>query len=97
MQQNASDFVSAYSVDTPIEQLWFQFKLIRLECMKLVPHRLSSMSHSIAPWVTTYIKHLSRKKQRLYNKACSSNLESDWSAYQNFKKHTQYECHRVRN
>ena len=36
-----------------------------------------------------------KKKQRSYNKACSSNLESDWLAY--FKKHTQHECRRVRN
>ena len=55
------------------------------------------MSHSIAPWVTTYIKRLSRKKQRLHNKACSSNLESDWSAYRNFEKHTQHDCRRVCN
>ena len=29
-----------------------------------------------------------KKKQQLYNKACSSNLESDWSAYRNFKKNS---------
>ena len=97
MLQQASDFVSANSLDTPIEQLWSTFKSICAECMKLVPHKLSSKSHSKAPWVTMYIKRLSRKKQRLYNKACASNLASDWSAYSNFKKYTQHECRRVRN
>ena len=85
------------SVDTPVEQLWLTFKSICSACTKLVPYRLTSKSHSIAPWVTTYIKCLSRKKQRLYNKACAGNLASDWSIYRNFKKYTQHECRRVRN
>ena len=97
MLQYVSDFISVNSVDTPVEQLWLTFKSICSACTKLVPYRLSSKSHSIAPWVTTYIKHLSRKKQRLYNKACASNLASDWSIYRNFKKYTQHECRRVRN
>ena len=64
MLQYAPDFISVNSVDTPVEQLWSTFKSICSACTKLVPllpYRLSSKNHSIAPWVTTYIKRLSRK------------------------------------
>lgn len=97
MLRHASDFVSANSLDTPINHLWSAFKSICSECVKLVPYKLSSRSHSKAPWVTTYIKRLSRKKQRLYNKARVTNSASDWSAYSDFKRHTHHECRRVRN
>ena len=35
------------------------------------------------------------KKQRPYNKAKSTQLQSDWSAYKDIKKHVQRECRRT--
>ena len=47
------------------------------------------------PWVTTRTKRICRKKKRLYNKAHSTGLASDWSNYKNIKKSSQHECRRA--
>ena len=44
------------------------------------------------PWITTHIKHLSRKKQRLYNSARASNCPIKWQIYRIFKKEVQHKC-----
>ena len=39
------------------------------------------------PWLTTSIKRLTRKKQRLYNKARRTNNPSDWKKFKELRKH----------
>ena len=64
------------------------------KCLELVPCK--SLSSSIKyPWITTQIKRLSNKKQRLYNRARYSGLQSDWLAYYELKKFVQHECRKA--
>jgi len=44
-----------------------------------------------------HIKCLTRKKQRAYNWACSTNSESDWVKYKDIKRQCQYECRKCFN
>ena len=45
-----------------------------------IPSKLSSSSHK-SPWITREVRRMSKKKQRLYNKAKKSQTEQDWRAY----------------
>ena len=59
--------------------------------MSLVPAKFSNTAAK-QPWITTHIKRLSRKKQRLYNLARASNCPIKWKTYRNFKKEVQHKC-----
>ena len=47
--------------------------------------------------ITTYIRRLSRQKQRYFNRAHKTNHSDDWKAYNNVKKKTQQKCRRSHN
>ena len=49
------------------------------------------------PWITNQIKRLSRKKQRLYNRARLTNHPNDWSSYYEIKRLCQRECRNTYN
>ena len=49
------------------------------------------------PWINRNIKSLSRRKQRLYNRARQSGLPDDWSLYYQVKKQAQQQCRKVYN
>ena len=97
MMQHCSEFLSNYSSDTPVEVIWETFKSICSECLSLIPSTNSSKNHFKAPWITAYIKHLSNRKKRAYNKACTTGLASDWSAYHSLKTPSKKECHKAHN
>ena len=63
------------------------------DCLDLVPLSQTEIHGSIA----IYVKQLNftNKKQHLYNKAKSTQLQSDWSAYKDIKKQVQRECRRA--
>jgi len=54
-----------------------------------------SWYHLYLPWINNYVKHLTNKKQCLYNKARRSQLQSDWLAYKEIKKQVQRECRKT--
>jgi len=87
----SSRFISDYSIDTPIQDLWNTFKDECHKCLDLIPSK-QSVPSSRYPWISTNIKRLSNKKRRLYNKARTSQLESDWKAYKDLKHQVQREC-----
>jgi len=60
-------------------------------CMKLIPTKQISTKHH-CPWITTSLKRLTRKKQRAYNRAWLTNLQTDWLRYHNIKKQSQQNC-----
>jgi len=97
MMQHCSEFLTNYSSDTPVEVLWSAFKSICSECLDLIPSTLSSKNHFKVPWINTYIKRLSNRKKRAYNKARSTGSPSDWSAYRSLKKLSQKECRKAHN
>ena len=90
------DFTSHYTISTPIQDLWENFKSFCQECLDLVPYRFYKSSTK-QPWINAQIKHLSNRKRRLYNKARSSSLKSDWDTYKTFKRYTQRECRNAHN
>ena len=92
----SNNFISNYCVDTPIQELWNTFKQECHNCLELVPSKLLSRPPR-HPWINTQIKCLSNKKKRLYNKARTSCLESDWIAYRDIKKQVQRECRKAHN
>ena len=85
------NFISSHSTFTPVEILWNNFASICDTCLDLIPTKLSS-PNSKQPWINTYIKHLSRRKQHAYNHACSTNESQHWTRYYNLKRECQWEC-----
>ena len=83
-----SAFFSKFSLSTPINTLWEEFKSICFDCLSLVPAKLSNTAAK-QPWITTHIKRLSR---HLYNLARASNCPIKWKTYRNFKKEVQHKC-----
>ena len=78
---------------TPINLLWGIFKKACIECMdNIVSSKFSSVRYH-QPWITTNIKWLSKRKQRMFNKkARISGSPSDWSQYKMLQKTTQQTC-----
>ena len=65
-------------------------------CLDFVPTKLQS-NQPKQPWVNSYIKRLSRKKQRLYNLAKRFNSSNNWDNYRKFKRKVQGECRKAYN
>ena len=87
----SSWFISNCSIKTEIQELWNIFKDECHKCLQLIPFKkcIPSFRH---PWINNHIKRLSNRKRNLYNKACSSQLESDWKAFKDLKRQVQREC-----
>ena len=86
-----NNFLSSNFTHTPVASLWNNFKLICYKCLELVPTKQIS-TNTKQRWINHSIKRLSRKKQRYFNRARVSKLQSDWHSYKNIKKELQKEC-----
>ena len=60
--QFTSSFLNKFPTSTPVDILWEEFKVMCYNCLDLVPTKLQS-NRSKQPWVNSYIKQLSCKKQ----------------------------------
>ena len=60
-----------------------------------VPTKQSSSRHKV-PWLTTRLRRMCRKKQRLYNRAKKSRKEHHWSTYKSHKKSTTKALNKAR-
>ena len=67
-----------------------------LECLSLISSKTSSHRFS-QPWITSNTKQICRRKKRRYKRACLTNSEYDWSAYNHIKMLAQYECRKAHN
>ena len=85
-------FLETNSISTNIEILWKEFKDVCSECMKSVPSKLSRLKNREQPWISHHIQRLSRKKQRLYNLAKSSQSPDHWQNYYKLKKEMHKSC-----
>ena len=56
--------------------------------MKDIPSKLSKSRRDV-PWMTTRVKRLCRKKQRIFNKAKRTKKEQHWTQYRQLKKTTE--------
>ena len=87
-------FTASNGTTSCVQRMWNDFKNMCVDCMELVPYKYPS-SRFNQPWITNRTKRICRKKKRMYNKARSTGLESDWSNYKNIKKLTQHECRKA--
>lgn len=96
-EEYSKKFMNEFKETTPVEEMWQSF---RNHCKhiieKHVPSKLSS-SRFHQPWINKKIKRLSKRKQRLYNRAKRSGKERDWSCYNNLKKQQKLECRKAHN
>ena len=97
LEEYRDKFINEFKESTPVEEMWQSF---RNHCKhiieKHVPSKLSS-SRFHQPWINKKIKRLSKRKQRLYNRAKRSGKEKDWSCYNNLKKQQKLECRKAHN
>jgi len=91
-----SIFISDFSIDTPIDQMWNRFKNFCLSILTTIPSKVTN-NLSTRPWITPHIKRLSKRKQRLYNIARLSHHQDDWALYYHLKKECQRECRKAYN
>ena len=85
------------TIDTPIQDLWDAYKTMCLNCLQLVPTKSVPTGKCNQPWATPFIRRLSSKKRRLYNRAKRSDLLEDWKEYRTAKKLMQKECREAHN
>ena len=89
-------FLSKFSLSTSLDTLWEEFKSVCLRCLTYVPTKNSRIGTK-QPWITSHIRRLSRRKQRLYNLARHTNSSHNWDTYRHLKREVQRECHKAYN
>ena len=80
LQGATEEFFATPPESRSVEQNWDFFKKSLFMAMDNIPHRFSKgkISH---PWITPSIVRHMRKRDKLYNKACSSKAKHDWTNY----------------
>ena len=96
MQSLCDEFITTYSSSTPVDVLWNNFLVLCNVGLAMVPTK-STSTQPKQPWVTNNVKRLSRKKQRAYNRARTSDSPLDWSKYHDLKRQCQRECRQAFN
>ena len=96
IRQFSDDFLSRYTTDHPVNTLWNYFRILCNKCINLIPSKSISTNNN-HPWISTFIKRLSRRKQRCYNRARLSHHPEDWQLYYQLKKECQKECQSAYN
>ena len=84
-----SEFLENHPASQSVEESWNLFKNKTNELMdKHIPSKMTSTKHS-NPWITQEVRRMSKKKQRLYNKAKVTNKPDDWKHFKEYQKATQ--------
>ena len=96
IQQFSDSLLVNYRSDQPVSILWNNFKSLRDDCLNLIPTKSISTNNS-HPWISTFIRRLSRRKQQCYNRARLSCHPEDWQLYYQLKKECQKEYQRAYN
>ena len=82
-------YLSTFSPASSVDELWNIFNSKILDLMNnYIPTKLVQ-SNAKQSWINQNVKKIRRRKQRLYNKARSTNLVSDWKNYKEAKKQMQ--------
>jgi hypothetical protein len=77
-----------------VEENWKQFKETIETCIdKHIPKKKIGKYHDV-PWMTTDIKRLIRKKQRLYNKSKKSKKPSHKKAFKDIRSLIRNKLHK---
>ena len=85
INQFNSSLSEKFSLSTPVNILWKEYKSMFLECLDHVPTRSNTIGMKQL-WITPHIKRLSCKKQSLYNQAKLLDSPHHWDTYQSSKK-----------
>ena len=94
----SNKYLHSNTTDTPINQLWTDFKSACHFCLDtLVPSKLSSNKTSNRPWITTYIKRICRRKKRAYAQYRQTRSPAAWQYYKTPKNLAQKECRQAYN
>ena len=75
---------------------WNHFKSLCNVCTSLIPSKSISTNNN-HPWISTFIKRLSKQKQHCYNRARFLHHPEDWHLYYKLKKECQKECQSAYN
>ena len=82
-------YLSTFSPASPVDELWNTLSSKILDLMNnYIPTKLVQTNVK-QTWINHNIKKIRRHKQRLYNKAKSTNSISDWKSYKEAKKQMQ--------
>ena len=93
MKSEMFDFQQSFLIDKPesrsVSENWEMFATKLTDIMnKYIPSKMSNYKHTV-PWITSEVKRMCRKKQKLYNRARKSQNPSDWNSYIELRKATQ--------
>ena len=92
IKAKAKEFCQKFLVniqDRSVNENYSKFKeFINMVIRDNVPSKQMRASRHNLPWITQSIRRMSRKKQRLFNKAKRSHKSKDWDAYKSHKKDT---------
>ena len=90
LRRKATEFKQQFLENSPDLDIDKQYKLVTdfvtavINDTKLVPCKWSS-SRRNTPWFTTSLRRMTRKKQRLYNKAKKSHSPRCWDHFKSFR------------
>ena len=94
----SNEYLHSNTTDTPINQLWTDFKSACHFCLDTsVPSKLSSNKTSNRLWITTYIKRICRRKKRAYAQYRRTHSPAAWQYYKTLKNLAQKECRQAYN
>ena len=97
LNQHYKDFAMTNPVDRSVEENWNLFKnAITDSIKKHIPSKKINGKHSL-PWITTTIRKMIRKKQRLYNKAKSSSDPIHWHKFRALRKYVKRQIQEEHN
>ena len=91
--KSIAKFESGTNMDT-IEENWKQFKEAIETCIEKHIPKKKIGKHHVVPWMTTDIKRLIRKKQRLYNKSKKSKKPSHKKAFKDIRSLIRNKLHK---
>jgi hypothetical protein len=78
-----------------VQENWDLFKNEITNLMnKHIPSKMTKPTQS-KPWITREIRRQSKKKQRLFNRAKSTQKASDWAAFKAYQKQLQKKCRKI--
>ena len=72
------EFLHTNCYDTPINQLWMDFKSACLFCLDTFVPSKSRSARPCQPWITTHIKCLCRQRKRVYAQCRRSHSPNSW-------------------
>ena len=88
----SNNILEKFKINTNINTLWDYFKTKCTDIMEeCIPSKTTS-TRITQPWITKDLRTLSRRKQKLYNRAKRTHKTRNWNSYHAIKKLAQKKC-----